>query len=271
MSSHFPNVKLDTWTELWFFVYLKDYGSTTYVIVDNDLDLSTEIDLKVLEYCTLFPGDDDECYPINPMLWGWNGGSRFELDLIDTLDQKLLCIYNRLQGTESYLLWELAKWSQFLLGKWFAKRCLVNSYNGVPWVAAHDWMLSQCWSDTMIAGQRNHVSWLTNKLTNSNPCHDDDENEGGSDVDDGMPELVDLDLVDKDRNTAVNDVVPLHGVQVAQEKYVSVQRNAVHVKGGDNRLLPKPVVIQLKINDSPVQVLIDSESLGHIGKSHCSV
>ena len=160
ISSHFPNVKPDTWTELRFFVYLKDYGSTTYVIVDDDLDTITEIDLKllenpefdlikwylghaktngmfykrytenhrleyqacsantstdpcafrdleepdelsamrniikVLEDCTPFPGDDNERYPIDPALRKQNGGSRFELDLVDTLNQKLLCVYD---------------------------------------------------------------------------------------------------------------------------------------------------------------------------------
>ena len=49
VQSHFPNVKPDTWTELRFFVYLKNYGSTTYVIVDDDLDLQLEIDLSALE------------------------------------------------------------------------------------------------------------------------------------------------------------------------------------------------------------------------------
>ena len=160
ISSHFPNVKPDTWTELRFFVYLKNYGSTTYVIVDDDLDITTEIDLeflenpkfnlikwylehakadrmfykkyaenhqceyqvsstvtptgpcmfceieepdelsvmrnvmKVLEGCTPFPGDNDEHLPINTTLQKQNGGSRFELDLIDMLDQKLLYIYD---------------------------------------------------------------------------------------------------------------------------------------------------------------------------------
>ena len=49
VQSHFPNVRPDTWTELRFFVYLKDYGSTTYVVVDDDLDLKLEIDLLKLE------------------------------------------------------------------------------------------------------------------------------------------------------------------------------------------------------------------------------
>ena len=49
IHSHFPNVKVETWTDTRFFVYLKDYGSTTYVIVDDDLDLKLEIELEFLE------------------------------------------------------------------------------------------------------------------------------------------------------------------------------------------------------------------------------
>lgn len=41
-----------------------------------------------------------------------------------------------------------------------------------------------------------------------------------------------------------------------------MQRNAACVKSTEDRLLPKPVVIQMKINDSPIQALIDSGSLG---------
>ena len=49
ISSHFPNVKPDTWTKLRFFIYLKNYRSTTYVIVDDDLNITTEIYLEFLE------------------------------------------------------------------------------------------------------------------------------------------------------------------------------------------------------------------------------
>ena len=182
INSHFPNIKPDTWTDLWFFVYLKDYGSTTYVIVDDDLDLTIEIDQKdlenpkfnlikwylehaithgefhrkyedihkrkylleatsdaphlngmyragvprtkdraameleesiimreiigTLEYCAPYPKDDWADLPIDPSLWC--GGSQFVLELIDTLDQKLVCVYDCLQGIESYLSWDIA-------------------------------------------------------------------------------------------------------------------------------------------------------------------
>jgi hypothetical protein len=49
VHTHFPNVNPDSWTDDRFFVYLKDYGSTTYVIMDDDLGLIVEIELSVLE------------------------------------------------------------------------------------------------------------------------------------------------------------------------------------------------------------------------------
>jgi hypothetical protein len=50
VHSHFPNVLIETWTtDFRFFVYLKDYGSTTYVIVNDDLKLEIEIDVTILE------------------------------------------------------------------------------------------------------------------------------------------------------------------------------------------------------------------------------
>jgi hypothetical protein len=94
------------------------------------------------------------------------------------------------------------------------------------------------------------------------PDDDEDSDGWGSDFEDDIPELVDLELVDEDEDASVDAAVPLHGVQVAQDKYASVQRNSARVKGVDDRLLPKPVVIQMKINDSPVRALIDSGSLG---------
>ena len=47
--SHFLSVKLDTWNDLQFFVYLKDYSSATYIITDEDLELRLEIELSDLE------------------------------------------------------------------------------------------------------------------------------------------------------------------------------------------------------------------------------
>lgn len=52
------------------------------------------------------------------------------------------------------------------------------------------------------------------------------------------------------------------GIQVDRNKYTSVQRNAARTKGATERLLPKPVVIQVMIGGQPVRALIDSGSLG---------
>lgn len=49
INSHFPNTKPDTWSDDWFFMYLQNYGSTTYVITNDDLGLKLEIDLSMLE------------------------------------------------------------------------------------------------------------------------------------------------------------------------------------------------------------------------------
>jgi hypothetical protein len=54
----------------------------------------------------------------------------------------------------------------------------------------------------------------------------------------------------------------LNGVQVDRNKYVSVQRNAARLKGASERLLPKPVVIRVNVNGSPMRALVDSGSLG---------
>ena len=54
----------------------------------------------------------------------------------------------------------------------------------------------------------------------------------------------------------------MNGMQVAWDKYTNIQRNAVHVKGDNKHLLPKPIVIQVEINGVPVHALVDSSSLG---------
>ena len=49
INDYYPNVKTGTWRNDRFFVHLKDFGSSTYVIVDDDLDLEDEIDGSKLE------------------------------------------------------------------------------------------------------------------------------------------------------------------------------------------------------------------------------
>ena len=52
----------------------------------------------------------------------------------------------------------------------------------------------------------------------------------------------------------------LNGVQVPRGTYPAVQRNAASVKA--SRVVPKPIVITVKINNHPARALLDSGSLG---------
>jgi len=52
-----------------------------------------------------------------------------------------------------------------------------------------------------------------------------------------------------------------NGVQVAQDKYPAVQRNAASVKD-KMCVLPKPVTLTVKIDGHPARALVDSGSLG---------
>ena len=56
--------------------------------------------------------------------------------------------------------------------------------------------------------------------------------------------------------------LPVNGVQVDRNKYTSIQRNAARTKDSNERLLLKPVVIRVMVNNVPVRALIDSGSLG---------
>ncbi|KAF8804877.1 hypothetical protein BYT27DRAFT_7105938, partial [Phlegmacium glaucopus] len=53
----------------------------------------------------------------------------------------------------------------------------------------------------------------------------------------------------------------LGGVQIDRNKYPSLQRNAAQVKS-NHRVLPKPIVVKVAINDHPARALLDSGSLG---------
>ncbi|KIM49068.1 hypothetical protein M413DRAFT_6276 [Hebeloma cylindrosporum] len=52
----------------------------------------------------------------------------------------------------------------------------------------------------------------------------------------------------------------LNGVQIPQGTYPAVQRNAASVKA--RRVVPKPIVITVKVNGHPARALLDSGSLG---------
>ena len=53
----------------------------------------------------------------------------------------------------------------------------------------------------------------------------------------------------------------LGGIQVDRNKYPALQRNAAQVKG-NQRVLPKPIVVKVMVNSHPARALLDSGSLG---------
>lgn len=179
IHAHYPNANPETETDDRFFVHLKDYGSSTYVVIDTDLNVRLEIDssllerpefdlinwyldhvtedslfckkyielhvhryssapgeklhllddpfelasrrslddnitlidevsvlrnmLRTLERCVPYLGDETFVEPVDSTYIC--GNPRFVLDIVD---QVLICVYDRLQGFEAYLSWDLA-------------------------------------------------------------------------------------------------------------------------------------------------------------------
>ena len=68
------------------------------------------------------------------------------------------------------------------------------------------------------------------------------------------------DLVQEDSEEKETSLLP-NGIQVARGTYPAMQQNATSVKD-PSRIVPKPVVITIKINRHPARALIDSGSLG---------
>ena len=192
----------------------------------------------VLEACAPYPKDDVSSCPIDPTYR--RSQMRFELDIIDTLDQKLVYVYDRVQVHESYLSWELATWPQFSLGKWYAESCAANHSAEVAWEDAHEWMLTRRWFETTVTEVNSPEPMRSSKK----PCCCDHE------------------FVSCRTPESPKPILSLNGIQVDRNKYVSVQRNASRVKGTGERLLPKPITIKALVNGLPVRALVDSGSLG---------
>lgn len=68
------------------------------------------------------------------------------------------------------------------------------------------------------------------------------------------------DLVQQDSEEEETPIL-LNGMQVAHGTFPAMQQNAASVKD-PSWIVPKPVVITVKINGHPARVLIDSGSLG---------
>ena len=57
------------------------------------------------------------------------------------------------------------------------------------------------------------------------------------------------------------DILELHRIQVDRNKYPALQRNAAQEKG-NQRVLPKPIVIRVTVDGHPARALLDSRLLG---------
>jgi reverse transcriptase-like protein/aspartyl protease/zinc knuckle protein len=319
IHAHFPNTNPETDSDTRFLVYLKDPESSTYVIIDDDLELKVEVNRGLLEnprfdlitwyykhaikdgrfyqlyllqhkhrYAPIPDGEDDpfletswpkprENTEDNLLELKSYSDSLLLKEIIHTLEscqpypgdgppvdptyseddfrfraaresRNLLCIYDRVQGQEAYLLWDIARWDQFSIGKWFVERCAAGRLEPRPWEVADNWIRSRIWPDTTIARDTGYTVCLS-------------EHSSDSDVDD-LEFFNDSDIfsVVSDASLVIN-TVELSGVQVDRNKYVNIQRNAARVKNVTERLLPKPVVIRLNVNGHPVRALIDSGSL----------
>ena len=53
----------------------------------------------------------------------------------------------------------------------------------------------------------------------------------------------------------------MNGIQVDRNKYPALQRNAVRIKG-QHRIIPKPIVVKVTVNQHPAWALLDSGLLG---------
>jgi len=152
-----------------------------------------------------------------------SGDDRF---LIARRDLEVLEVYDRVQGFEARIAITYLQWERFSVGKWFAERCAYNNRLPRPWKIAQNWA-------------NNRVESLTTM---------------------GFPALRDnFEYFARESNRT--DEVDIGGVQVDRNKYPSLQRNSAHVKE-NSRLLPRPVVVKVQINDHPVRALLDSGSLG---------
>ena len=196
----------------------------------NPTNLSEEVLVlkkmrATLERCAPYPGDERKNYPIDPSYKRKDNESRFEMDLIDLPEYQLIYVYDRLQGFEAYLSWSFASWNQFSVGKWYTEQCAINNDEDIPTCVAHEWMKGRNWTDTTLAGINNGLNYSPDNSLDDD--HDSDSDNDGAEI-------------------------MLNGIQVDRNKYESIQRNASRVRGVSKRLLPKPVVINMKINELPV-------------------
>ena len=154
------------------------------------------------------------------------GSPRF---LVERRDRGFLCIYDRVQGFETNIHIARLHWDSFSIGEWFAERCTVNSGLDKAGTWVRTWLSEQEWDNTLMGAGLESIR---------QPGHSSDEG-----------------------SKAKQKAVELSGIQVDKNKYHSLQRNAAQVKG-NQRVLPKPIVVKVTVNGHPAHALLNSRSLG---------
>ena len=189
---------------------------------------------EVLMRCQPYPGDAgrtsvDSSYEM--------GDQRFA---VDRQDRGLFCIYDRFQGFEKSIHVSRLRWDAFSIGKWFAERCAEHSEMDDPWGRAHRWMLypPRKWESTTMGPQP--VRGPSNWLQADEPAEE---------------------IAEDSTEESVEEPMELGGIQVDRNKYPALQRNAAQIKG-NQRVLPKPIVVKVAVNGHPARALLDSGSLG---------
>ena len=180
-------------------------------------------------------------------------------------------IYDRVREMETYIHQERLENGMFSLGKWYAEFCVAEaSIIGDPWVISSNWLYDKEIPHTLMGTlseekciwygfelpkpkrritevPKGFVQWWKTQLREY----------GASEVILGVSDY-DLAVDDDDLDTVL---VGLRALQVDRKSYAAIQRNSATVKD-KTRLLPKPVVLRVKINGQLVRALVDSGSQG---------
>ena len=143
---------------------------------------------------------------------------------IKPVDFELIQIYDRVQGFEAHIHTSRLQDPEFAVGRWYAEQCAFNQYMEMPWQVARRWADTRPHNDLRMNVA---VSISENYELEPEPLED----------------------------------MELGGVQVDRTKYPSLQRNAAQIKG-NQRILPKPLVVKVHVEGRPARALLDSGSLG---------
>lgn len=238
-----------------------NYGSSVayHIYEASDLDKHLRI-LEVLTWSQPFPGDPCDLPDIGP--------NRFAVALGPDGYWE---IYDRIRQMETYLHQGRLENGMFSLGRWYAEFCASQDPDCKdPWISASNWLYDKEIAHTLMGTlSKDKCDWYGFEY----PKPRERITEVPTDFvqrwksrpkGDGTSEVV-LDV--HDYELAVSDegleevLVGLRALQVDRKSYAAIQRNSATVKD-KTRLLPKPVVLKVKINGHAARALVDSGSQG---------